>query len=143
METDLYLPNETADGFLVEQETVEASAQGIVDALIANGVVPEGTAVEAFSLENDGTETREGDVVRYEVGETSIALDLSEEFLAAVAETGTTGETMVLGSLVNTMLTAYNAETLTLTCGGAAVETGHVVYDRPLSFFDLPCTQSE
>ena len=48
---------------------------------------------------------------------------------------------MVLGSLVNTFLTAYHAGTLTLTCGGETVETGHNVYDAPLTFFDLPCTQ--
>ena len=133
----LYLPNDTADGFDTVEETVEASPQGIVDALIAHGVLPEGVAVDAFETMSDGVETQEGDVVSYEVGELSITLDLSEEFLSAVTGTGTAGETMVMGSLVNTMLTAYNAQTLTLTCGGEAVETGHAVYDEPMTFFEV------
>ena len=143
MEADLYLPNDSADGFVVVRETVDASPEGLVDALIAHGVLPEGTAVLRFETQSDGVETREGDMVSYEVGEVSLALDLSEEFLPAVTGAGTAGETMVLGSLVNTFLTAYHAETLTLTCGGEAVETGHNVYDASLTFFDLPCAQGE
>ena len=143
MEADLYLPNDSADGFLVVRETVDATAQGLADALIARGVLPEGTAVESFATHSDGVETREGDMVRYEVGDVSLSLDLSEEFLGALENAGTSGETVVLGSVVNTFLTAYHAVEMTLTCGGAAVETGHGVYDGPLAFFDLPCTQGE
>ena len=133
----LYLPNDNADGFDTVEETVEASPQGIVDALIAHGVLPEGVTVDAFETVGDGVETQEGDVVSYEVGELSITLDLSEEFLSAVTGTDTAGETMVMGSLVNTILTAYNARTLTLTCGGKVVETGHAVYDEPMTFFEV------
>ena len=143
LEAELYLPSASADGFVVVRETVDASPEGLVDALIAHGVLPEGTAVLRFETQSDGVETREGDMVSYEMGEVSLTLDLSEEFLPAVTGTGTAGETMVLGSLVNTFLTAYHAGTLTLTCGGETVETGHNVYDAPLTFFDLPCTQGE
>ena len=143
MEAELYLPNDNADGFVVVRETVDASPEGLVDALIAHGVLPEGTAVLRFETQSDGVETREGDMVSYEVGEVSLTLDLSEEFLPAVTGTGTAGETMVLGSLVNTFLTAYHGKTLTLTCGGETVETGHNVYDAPLTFFDLPCAGEE
>ena len=142
-EADLYLPNDTADGFQVVRETVDATAQGLVDALIAHGVLPEGTAVENFATRSDGVETQEGDMVRYEVGDVSLSLDLSEEFLSALENAGTSGETMALGSVVNTFLTAYHAVEMTLTCGGAAVETGHGVYDGPLPFFDLPCAKGE
>ncbi len=137
IDVTLYLPNGDATGFDTVEETVEASPQGIVDALIAHGTLPEGVTVDAFLLTGDGVETQEGDIVSYEPGELSIDLDLSEEFLPAVAETGTAGESMVLGSLVNTMLTAYSAQTLTLTCGGEVVETGHAVYDEPLTFFEF------
>lgn len=143
MEADLYLPNDSADGFMVVRETVEASPEGLVDALTAHGVLPEGTAVLRFESQSDGQETREGDMVSYEVGKVSLTLDLSEEFLPAVTSTGTAGETMVLGSLVNTFLTAYHGETLTLTCGGEAVETGHAIYDEALTFFDLPSIREE
>ena len=143
MEAELYLPNDNADGFVVVWETVDASPEGLVDALIAHGVLPEGTAVLRFETQSDGVETREGDMVSYEMGEVSLTLDLSEEFLPAVTGTGTAGETMVLGSLVNTFLTAYHGKTLTLTCGGEAVETGHAIYDEALTFFDLPSIREE
>ena len=44
---------------------------------------------------------------------------------------------MLLGSLVNTMLTCYNAKTLTLTVDGAVLETGHNVYDTPFTLMEL------
>ena len=140
---ELYLPNDNADGFVVVTETAASGAQGLVDALTAHGVLPEGVAVNSFETTSDGVETQEGDVVSYEVGEVFLAMDLSEEFLSALSGVGTAGETMVMGSLVNTFLTAYQAQTLTLTCGGAAVETGHAVYDEPLTFYDLPWAQAE
>ena len=37
--------------------------------------------------------------------------------------------------LVNTFLANYSAETLTLTVDGAVPESGHAVYDLPMSFF--------
>ena len=139
MEVTLYLPNEQADAFEEVTETVDATPQAIVDALIAHNALPEGTAVNSFSMRDNGTETQEGDVVSYTAGDTlTIDLDLSAEFAEAAASTGTSGEQMLLGSLVNTMLTAYNADELNLTCDGAVLETGHSIYDEPLTFFELP-----
>ena len=138
MEVTLYLPNESADGFEEKTETVEASPQGIVDALIAQGALPEGVVVNSFRTESNGTESQEGEVVSYQVGDTlTIRLDLSEEFSTGINSLGTSGEGMMLGSLVNTMLTAYHADALELTCNGAVLETGHNVYDAPISFMTI------
>lgn len=138
VEVTLYLPDDQAEGFVETTETVAATPQGIVDALIAHGALPENTVVNDFRMSDNGVETVEGDTVSYTAGDTlHIDLDVSAEFGEAVASAGTAGETMYLGSLVNTMLKAYNADTISITCDGAVLETGHNVYDQPLTFFDL------
>lgn len=140
-EVTLYLPNDNADGFETVTETVKANPQGLVDALIAHDALPEGVTVNDFRMENNGTETTEGEgddaTVSYTPGDSQIFLDVSQAFGDAAASTGTAGETMLLGSLVNTMLTCYNAETLTLTVDGAVLETGHNVYDTPFTRMEL------
>ena len=134
MDVTLYIPNETADGFDEVTETVKAQPQGIVDALIAHEALPADVRVNSFRLEDNGVETQEGDIVSYAVGDAlHIDLDLSAEFAEGLASTGTAGEEMMLGSLVNTILSAYGADTLTVTCDGETLETGHCVYDEPLS----------
>lgn len=139
MEITLYLPDDQAESFEEVTETVDAQPQGVVDALIAHGALPEGVKVNSFTMRDNGTETQEGDTVSYTAGDTlTIDLDLSQEFADAAASTGTAGEQMLLGSLVNTMLKAYNADELNLTCDGAPLETGHNVYDQPLTFYELP-----
>ena len=137
MEVTLYLPDDQAEGFVETVETVKATPQGIVDALISHGALPEDTVVNDFRMTDNGTEIIEGDTASYTVGDTlHIDLDVSEEFSEAIASTGTAGETMYMGSLVNTMLKAYNADTISVTCNGAAIETGHNVYDQPMTFFE-------
>lgn len=139
MEITLYLPDDQAESFEEVTETVDATPQGIVDALISHGALPEGVKVNSFSMSDNGVETQEGDTVSYTAGDTlRIDLDLSKEFAEAASSTGTSGELMLLGSLVNTMLKAYNADEITITCDGAPLETGHNVYDQPLTFYDLP-----
>ena len=140
-EATLYLPNDNADGFETVTETVQANPQGLVDALIAHDALPEGVTVNDFRMEDNGTETTEGEgddaSVSYTPGDSQIFLDVSQAFGDAASTTGTAGETMLLGSLVNTMLTYYNAETLTLTVEGAVLETGHNVYDTPFTMMEL------
>ena len=92
-------------------------------------------------MEDNCTETTEGEgddaTVSYTPCDSQILLDVFQAFGDAAASTGTAGETMLLGSLVNTMLTYYNAETLTLTVDGAVLETGHNVYDTPFTLMEL------
>ncbi len=140
-EATLYLPNDNADGFETVTETVQTNPQGLVDALIAHDALPEGVTVNDFRMEDNGTETTEGEgddaSVSYTPGDSQIFLDVSQAFGDAASTTGTAGETMLLGSLVNTMLTYYNAQTLTLTVEGAVLETGHNVYDTPFTMMEL------
>lgn len=120
-EVTLYLPNETADGF----DSVPASlppdgllSQAVLDALQEAGALPKG--VKVIRLEQTGPE---------------LTLDVNDALTKALAGTGSTEEYMILGSLVNSLLGAYGAETLLLTAEGEPVETGHNVYDEPLTIF--------
>lgn len=140
----LYLPDDNAESFDEVTETVAATPQGIVDALIDHGALPEGTVVNDFQLDTNGVEVQEGDMVSYTPGDLcSITIDLSSAFSKAASSTGTAGETMLLGSLVNTLLKAYDADTVSITCDGSVLETGHNVYDEPLTFFELTSTPAE
>ena len=49
---------------------------------------------------------------------------------------GTAGEYLTMGSVVNTFLTAFDAETMTLTVNGKPLETGHDIYDYDLGFYE-------
>ena len=76
-------------------------------------------------------------------GMTALGADVRvERGVLYVSTMGLSGSEVYLdmpsvGATVNTMLTAYNAQTLTLTCGGKVVETGHAVYDEPMTFFEV------
>ena len=115
----LYVPNANADGFDTVTAAVpgdaDRAAQAIVDALIDRGALPEGVKVNSLTMEDNG-----------------LHLDLNEVYRQAVSSAGATGETMLMGSVVNTFLMAYEAETVTLTCDGAVIETGHAIYAEPM-----------
>ena len=116
----IYYGDENAIGF----ETVEAvidtlDPDALMNQLIAAGAVAEGTAVRSAELEG-----------------TCLHLDLNAAFGDQVCAMGTSGEKMIVGSVVNTFLSAYGAETLTFTVEGGVLESGHVVYDFELGFFE-------
>ncbi len=122
-EITLFLPNDDATGFVEQTVNLSAdSAQAVVDALCAAGALPEGVEVRSCSLEGTGQDAL-------------LSLDLSAAFAEAMQTAGSTGEAMTLGSLANTMLVYYDAQTLSLTCEGAPLATGHNVYDEPLAFY--------
>ena len=62
--------------------------------------------------------------------------DLSGAFWEQVRAQGTSGEYLLLGSLVNTLLDAFSAESVVLTEDGEIPETGHNIYDQPLERYD-------
>lgn len=120
-EVTLYLPNEDGTGF--EEVPTALPPRGllstaVLDALREAGALPKG--VKVVRLEQTGAE---------------LALDVSGELAEALTGMGSTEEYMTLGSLVNSLLSAYGAETMRLTSGGAPLETGHDSYDEPLAFF--------
>lgn len=119
-EITLFVPD--ADAMYLEEvpATLYVTPQGIIDALAEAGALPEGVTMNGFTLDGG-----------------HIELDLSQAFREAVASSGTAGEQLLLASLTNTFLRAYDAEDLRLTCDGEDLETGHEVYDYPLEFTDI------
>ena len=122
VQATLYLPNENADGFDTERvELAEDSPQALVDALIERGALPEGTEVLGEFDRSAQTPT----------------VDLSQEFADAMASTGTTGESMLMGSLVNTFLYYYGIDSISVTAQGQVIETGHTEYSQPMGVFEM------
>lgn len=110
----IYVPDENFDQLEAHEVEGEATPEGLVAALVTAGALPEGTAVLAFD------------------GET---IDLSEAFGEAVSHTGTAGEYLMLGALVNTLLTNLGLTEISVVSEGQIIETGHNVYDEPLAFY--------
>ena len=116
---NVYVSDDMAEHFVIIQESADVVDENTVfDALKAAGTIPQETALLSFS--NNGG---------------ALTLDMSGEFASYVCSMGTSGEYMLLGSVVNTYLTAFEAQTLTLLSNGNPLETGHNVYFEPLGFF--------
>lgn len=123
----IYNGNAAADGF--EQKEVEIQGltpQNLISELAAVNVVSIDTEVNSFG--QDGK---------------SLKLDLSKGFSQYVNMMGTSGEFIVMGGLVNTFLTAYDADEILITVDGKTLETGHASYEKPLGFFEFDTKQEE
>ena len=122
----LYFPNDAADDLHAdtaqipdtEPAVTTAYAQAIAEQLIAHDALPKGSQVLAISKDGD-----------------ALSLDLNEAFLAGLRESGSTGELMYMGSLVNTFLDNFNCTTVRVTVNGQSFSTGHSEYDKPLQAF--------
>lgn len=115
VEVTLYLPNEMADGFLTSSMVLENAPETIVAQLVTEGALPEGVHILDFDPEQQ-------------------ILNMSKEFGEAMSSTGTTGEMLYMGSLVNTLLEHYGLEAVMVYAEGEVIETGHVTYDTPVQF---------
>lgn len=119
-EVTLFVPDAEAMYLEEQTATLALSPQGLLDALTEAGALPSAVTVNDFTLDGG-----------------HILVDVSASFREAVAASGTAGEQLLIGSVTNTLLRAYGAADLRLTCEGEDLETGHEVYDRPLEFVDL------
>ena len=117
----VYIPNDNADGFHTETvSTEEISAEAVLTELKERNVLPEGVRMNSFAVE-DGL----------------ITVDFNRSFADVVCSMGTSGELMIVGSVVNTFLDAFRAESVAFTVDGQILESGHTIYDFALTFFSL------
>ena len=112
----LYFPNDAADDLSADTAQIPdtepavtvAYAQAIVAQLIAHDALPKDSEVLAISKDGD-----------------ALSLDMNEAFLAGLRASGSTGEFLYMGSLVNTFLDNFNCTTVRVTVEGQPFSTGH------------------
>ena len=115
----VYVPNENADGFIEETVTVtEVSPDSVLKELQSRKILPPEVQIN-FCSNDDGF----------------VTLDFNHAFADAVCSTGTSGELMIVGSVVNTYLNAFGADSIYFTVDGEILESGHTVYDFVMSYF--------
>lgn len=95
-------------------------ASGILYALQTAKVLPR--EVELLSCEKDA--------------EGVLHLDMNRAFREHIYKMGTSGEALTMAALADTFLSATGAGSLLLTVEGKNLETGHAIYDFPLTFDD-------
>ena len=107
--------------FLLSEEVYvpEINETVIVEQLIAAGILSEGTAVNSIGWSG-----------------TQLNIDFNQAFADRICSMGTSGEYIIVGSTVNTFLCAYGADCVYFTVNGEILESGHVVYDFILTYFD-------
>ena len=117
---NLYNPNANADGFDVTKVSIpKVTPTNVVKELAKKQSSYNGVVALGFTHKK-----------------THVTVDFNYKFQQNLCKMGTAGEIMMLGSFVNTMLDACNADTITIKIRGNALETGHNVYDQPLRKFN-------
>ena len=90
--------------------------------MIAADVLGEGAVLNRLDITADS-------------GSKTLAADFNDRLPQAVLPMGTSGEYVIMGSVVNTLLSAYDADSVLITVNGEVLETGHSIYDQPLTFY--------
>ena len=117
---NIYVPDENAENFNTIPTTIDAlDAEIILEMLIENRMLNEDIELNSVELVDS-----------------QLKLDFNQAFLDQLLTYGTAGERMMIGCVVNTYLSAYDAETVYITVNGKIMESGHVVYDFPMEFFE-------
>ena len=115
----LFSPNETFDGFVECELTIDSlQPELIVQYLAEYGVLNMDVRVNSAVVEGN-----------------QLNLDMNEAFLMQIYSMGTMGEKMLMGSLVNTFLSAYGCEYVMVTADGEIIHSGHVDYETPMGPF--------
>ena len=122
----IYYSNADASGF--ESKEIE------IDSLSPDNLIGELALVNVVSYDTK--------VLDFSKSGKNLTLDLSGDFSNYINMMGTAGEYIVMGSLVNTFLDAYDADDILITSNGKALETSHAIYDKPLLRFEDSGTQT-
>lgn len=116
----LYYGDVNAEHFLSKTvEVTQITETAVLEQLILAGILPEGTAINLFAAAGS-----------------QLNIDFNDAFLAHLNTMGTSGERILVGSVVNTFLSAYDAQSVMITVDGEIVESGHVIYDFPIEFMN-------
>lgn len=120
----VYSPNENADGFYVNVMEWQIHGESNYQATILEAWI------ELDVLTNDVQ------ILSINLEENHITINFNHAFKDLVCTMGTSGERMIIGSVVNTLIANYEVETVSITVDGEVWESGHVIYDFPMGFFE-------
>ena len=124
VELTVYSMNDNIDGY---KETIvevsEITLKVLLEQLTLANVLNEGTEINSFSKESVDSQV-------------VLTIDFNDEFGNKIYSMGSSGEFLTVGSVVNTFLKAYEADVFRFTVNGEVFESGHVIYDEPLTFSD-------
>ena len=120
----VYSPNENADGFYVN----------VMEWQIHGGSDYRPTLLEAWIALQ--VLTNDVEILSMVQEESHITIDFNQAFRDLICTMGTSGERMIIGSIVNTLIANYDVETVSITVDGEIWESGHVIYDFPMEFFE-------
>jgi len=119
-EVELFIPGENAIGMKRVKKLTDGTPADIVSLVVRYvDILPNDVALLSFTING-----KKGHA------------DMNAAYGNALKSTGTTGESYMVSTLVNTLLTFYNLEEITLTAEGKVIETGHAIYDGPNRFWD-------
>ena len=118
----IYSGNDNADGFIITEYPV---SELNTDILIAK-------MIEINTL---SSETK---VLSEKMNGTCLHLDLNSSFKDTINSMGSSGEYILMGSLVNTLIHNYQdtVQSVLITVDGETLETGHVIYDFEMTYFE-------
>ena len=123
-QVEIYFGNENGDTILSEVVEMESvTANKVMEELVRKEVVTK----EAKVL---------GVVKQTKDGKTRLKLNMSKEFGELVSNMGSSGEYIIVGSVVNTFLGLYDAEDVLILIEGEIFETGHQLYNNYLQFYN-------
>ena len=119
MELTVYTGNDNADGFQTKSyEVYYFNSKTIIEKLKETGVLNESVVLQ--SEEYIGS---------------CLYLDFNKSFREQLCSTGTSGEYILIGCIVNTFLENYKdtVQSMYITVNGEVFESGHVIYDFELT----------
>ena len=122
-QVEIFYGNEDGDRILsevIEMESVTAAK--VMQQLVKKEVV----SAEAKVL---------GITKQTQDGKIRLKLNMSKEFGEFVSTMGSSGEYIIVGSLVNTFLRVYDADDVLILIEGETFETGHQTYENYLQYF--------
>ncbi len=122
-EVTIYYGNGASSELKTEVNEVEQiTAENLISALAKHNIVSLDTKVNAFEEQEI-------------VGKKTIYLDLSKSFREYLKTMTKEGESIIVASVTDTFLEAYNADELVLLIEGDVLKTGHASYEEPLVFY--------
>lgn len=120
----IYYGDENAEYILSEQiPKQEITPEFLVSELAKRDILTSDVTVKSFK------ETEKG-------GVKTLSIDFGEKFREILFSQGSAGEYIMMGSIVDTFLKAYGAESMTITVEGETLESGHCIYESEMKFYE-------